>query len=529
MKITGDEVSVFIDSYNETIPYPRKVARKSHKIFRKSSRRRFESVDRTWGLPLQGIATWALGKNLCVNFDTMREKHGDIFTVGLLHKNLVVLSNWELVRDIFERNEISGRPEGIISRKLAFGRMGIAAAEGSFWQDNRRFTVRILKDFGFGKREVMNSMIQDAALTLCRFLGENQHKPQDLGPRLNLAIINIIWRMIADKQLSHDDAKMQDIMIKIEEVFNDANHLRFFDLFPFLVYLWPPALRACRRMDRSVTTLSKIFSEEIKDHKKNLSLSEDPKDFIDAYLTEMARQKARGEINPNFSEFELQVIISDLFIAGSETTTNTIRWCVLFLLCHPEIQEKLQAEVDSVVGPDRLPSLDDRDRMQYTQAFMMEVLRLGVMLPVGAPHAATEDTEVAGFLFPKGTIVFANVWACHMDPKFWPDPGKFDPGRFLNPDGTLKTKVPSYFPFSLGKRQCPGESVALMEIFLFMAIFMQKFTFRTTIGLPHPKPESVPSLPLNHPQPFQFLVGERKLWNKSDSLFIVPDPPTSNW
>ncbi|CAG0879146.1 unnamed protein product [Darwinula stevensoni] len=73
----------------------------------------------------------------------------------------------------------------------------------------------------------------------------------------------------------------------------------------------------------------------------------------------------------------------------------------------------------------------------------------------------------------------ANVWACHMDPKFWPDPGKFQPGRFLNPDGTVKT-LPSYFPFSLGKRQCPGESMSHMEIFLFLAIFMQKFTFRTT-------------------------------------------------
>ncbi|CAG0908840.1 unnamed protein product, partial [Darwinula stevensoni] len=104
--------------------------------------------------------------------------------------------------------------------------------------------------------------------------------------------------------------------------------------------------------------------EEVEEHKKNLSSFGSSKDYIDAYLTEMEQQKSRGEINPNFSEFQLRVNISDLFLAGSETTSNTIRWCVLFLLCHPEIQEKLQAEVDDVVGRDRLPSLNDRDRRQ---------------------------------------------------------------------------------------------------------------------------------------------------------------------
>ncbi|CAG0906622.1 unnamed protein product [Darwinula stevensoni] len=149
--------------------------------------------------------------------------------------------------------------------------------------------------------------------------------------------------------------------------------------------------------------------------------------------------------------------------------------------------------------------------MPYTEAFIMEAQRLGNVVPLGVGHAATHDLEFAGYRFPKVGMMFqANVWSCHMDPKFWPDPEKFDPGRFLNSDGSLKTKVPSFLPFVLGKRQCLGESLARMELFLFLAIFMQIFTFRTTTGSALLKAEDVDNFIVNSPKHFQFLLEERK-------------------
>ncbi|CAG0879152.1 unnamed protein product [Darwinula stevensoni] len=463
-----------------------------------------------WGVPFLGSVPFLGAKYPYYKMEAWRKKYGEIFTISLFHKEIVILNDWELVRDYFGRLEVSGRPDNLIVRQITSGNMGIISAQGSLWQENRRFTMRILKDFGFGKREAMDSMIQDSAIGLCQHLKENQRRPQDLGPRLNLAVLNIIWKMTADKQFSHDDARMQDFMNRLKEVLSDSGIVGNFQWVPLFVYLWPPALRASRLIDHNMAAIAKIFSNELKEHQKSLASSGQPKDFIDSYLTEMAQQKERGEINPNFSEFELRVIISDLFIAGSETTANTIRWCVLFLLCHPEIQEKLQAEVDNVVGPDRLPSLNDRDRLPYTQAFIMEVQRLANLVPFGVPHVATEDVEIGGYFFPKGTAFMANLYSCHMNPKFWPDPEKFDPGRFLNPDGSLRTKVPSFLPFVLGKRQCLGESLALMELILFVTIFMQKFTFRTTTGRLHPKAEAVGDFIVNPPKPFQFIVEERK-------------------
>ncbi|CAG0902836.1 unnamed protein product [Darwinula stevensoni] len=486
-----------------------------------------------WGVPLLGSAPFLDGGQPYA-LDALRKKYGDIYTLGVLSKDLVILGNWELIREIFGRAEFSGRTEVAVSRQIFFGKnaiaghkiriSGIAFSSGSLWQENRRFTIRVLKDFGFGKKAAMDSMIQDAAVDLCKFLIENRQEPQDLGPRLNLAILNIIWKMTAgsrtNKQFSHDDAKMQDFMNRIMGVFMDSDILRHLQWTPLLAFLWPPSFLASRRIARNMAAIRKTFSREnniqalfpkneVEEHKRKLPLAGGSNDYIDAYLTEMAQQKARGEVNPNFSEFQLEANISDLFIAGSETTSNTIRWCVLFLLCHPEIQEKLQAEVDNVVGRDRLPSLDDRHRMPYTEAFIMETHRLASLVPYALPHEAIEDAEVAGFLIPKGTTFLANVWSCHMDPNFWPDPEKFDPGRFLNPDGSVKTKVPSFLPFSLGKRQCLGESLAQMELFLFVTIFMQKLTFRTTTGRPYPKADGSRNTLINQPKPFVFLVEER--------------------
>ncbi|CAG0896475.1 unnamed protein product [Darwinula stevensoni] len=254
-----------------------------------------------WGVPFLGSAPSLLGGHIYKRLDSMRKKHGDIFTIGLFHKELVILSNWELVRDFFGRMEVSGRPDAMIFRQISYGNNGIVCSEGSLWQENRRFTMRVLRDFGFGKMDALDSMIQDSALDLCRYFKENQRELQDLGPRLNLAILNIIWKMTADKQFSHDDQDMQDFMNQCMEVVSDSSILGPFQLVPALVYLWPPALRASRRIDRNMAAISKRFLEEVEEHKRNLSSSGVSKDYIDAYLTEMEQQKSRGEINPNFS------------------------------------------------------------------------------------------------------------------------------------------------------------------------------------------------------------------------------------
>ncbi|XP_077557859.1 cytochrome P450 1A1-like [Haemaphysalis longicornis] len=140
------------------------------------------------------------------------------------------------------------------------------------------------------------------------------------------------------------------------------------------------------------------------------------------------------------------------------------------------LQAALQREIDSVVGRDRLPSWPDHVRMPLTMATIWEMYRWKACTPFGLPRGAAEDTTIGGYHVPKGSVVVANYWAVHMSPKLWKDPENFDPSRFLKPDGSATTTRPEHIiAFSIGKRMCPGESLAMVEIFLILTMLLQKF------------------------------------------------------
>ncbi|CAG0905804.1 unnamed protein product, partial [Darwinula stevensoni] len=196
-----------------------------------------------WGIPILGYAPFIHGDYELKTLTAMRKKHGDILTMSIFQKEVVVLSDWELVRDFFGRLEVSGRPDLPLLRPDS-GELGLAFSQGRSWQENRRLTVRIFKNFGFGNEEALDSIIQDSVLNLCQFLKENQHKSQELGPHLNIAVLNIIWKIIAGRQFPQGDATMQGIVNKYNQVLADSRVLDGFHPAPNLVYLWPPALRA---------------------------------------------------------------------------------------------------------------------------------------------------------------------------------------------------------------------------------------------------------------------------------------------
>ncbi len=120
------------------------------------------------------------------------------------------------------------------------------------------------------------------------------------------------------------------------------------------------------------------------------------------------------------------------------------------MIAYPDIQRKIQDEIDSVVGRNRLPNISDREHLPYTEATMMEIQRIGSVAPLAVPHYASEDTALLGYNIPKGTIVLGNIWAVHYDPKKWKDPESFCPDRFLN-NGVLIDQPEQYLPFSVGK------------------------------------------------------------------------------
>lgn len=228
---------------------------------------------------------------------------------------------------------------------------------------------------------------------------------------------------------------------------------------------------------RNWEKLKLFVSRMVDSHRKDWNPAE-PRDFIDAFLTEMTKNPDKTATS--FNEENLICSTLDLFFAGTETTTDTLRWALLFMALYPEVQEKVQAEIDRVIGHDRQPSTDDRESMPYTNAVIHEVLRMGNVNPLNVPREVTADSTLAGYHLPKGTMVLTNLTALHRDPKEWDTPETFNPEHFLE-NGMFK-KRESFLPFSVGKRACLGEQLARSELFIVFTALMQKFIFKPPIN-----------------------------------------------
>ncbi|XP_053161500.1 steroid 17-alpha-hydroxylase/17,20 lyase isoform X2 [Hemicordylus capensis] len=177
-----------------------------------------------------------------------------------------------------------------------------------------------------------------------------------------------------------------------------------------------------------------------------------------------------------------------------------------------KVQQKIQDELDQKVGYNRNPQLSDRLHMTYLEATISEVLRIRPVSPLLIPHEALEDTSIGEYDIPKGARIVINLWSIHHDEKEWDKPGEFNPGRFLDESGNhIYSPSPSYLPFGAGVRVCMGEVLAKMELFLFMAWILQRFTLSIPEGHTLPEPEGKFGVVLQVPN-FKVKATLRKAW-----------------
>jgi len=246
-------------------------------------------------------------------------------------------------------------------------------------------------------------------------------------------------------------------------------------------------------MNNTVTKIAEaVVTEHLEVYDENIS-----RDFIDVYLHALNKSSSEDSGFYGKEGFQnLNVLLRDLIGAGTETTSTTLLWALLFMTKYPEVQKKLHKEIDLVLGKNRQPSRDDRPRMPYLEAFTNEVHRKSSILPMSVYHKVVKDCEFGGFFFEKDTVVYANIYDAHHDKEFWGDPEKFRPERFLDPNGTKVVPKQALMPFSTGKRVCLGETMAKDSLFYFLCGLLQNFTFEldpssASVDIDTPKPNFV--------------------------------------
>ncbi|NXW66024.1 CP2J6 protein, partial [Eurystomus gularis] len=408
----------------------------------------------------------------------MAKIHGNVFTLWLSNGPVVVLQGFQAVKEglTVHAEDVAGRPLNKTFQIFTRGN-GVMFSNGHLWKQQRRFGLATMRKMGVGKKD-QEHQLQEEACHLVEHLQRANGKPLDPAMPIVLSVSNVISALIFGHRFSKDDENFHRMMESFDTVTAFVNSASFFvyEMFPWLASRFLPTLKQSMASRNFVDAL---LAKELESHKEKRKPDEN-KDFIDYYLDEI--DKTKGDADATYDEENLMQIIFDLFVAGTETTASTLRWALLYMVVYPGVQEKVQKELDAVLGSSHLICYEDRKKLPYTNAVVHEIQRYCGVLLVALPRVSLKDTQVLGFPVPKNTTILANIDSVLTDPEKWETPDQFNPGHFLDKDGNFVSRE-AFLPFSIGHRVCMGELLARMELFIVFSTLLQAFRFTLPEGV----------------------------------------------
>ncbi|XP_047651419.1 steroid 21-hydroxylase isoform X1 [Phacochoerus africanus] len=426
------------------------------------------------------------------------------------------------------------RPQPLLTDKLASQHCpDISLGDYSlFWKAHKKLTRSALL---LGVRSSMEPWVEQLTQEFCERMRAQAGAPVTIQKEFSVLTCSIIcYLTFGDKE----DTLVHALHDCVQDLMKTWEHwsIQILDMVPFLRVRrqspgpqgpgreggggekgsFPAATRSCslpqffpspglRRLKQAIENRDHLVEKQLRRHKESMVAGQ-WRDMLDYMLQEAGRQRVE-EGQGQLLEGHVHMSVVDLFIGGTETTANTLSWAVVYLLHHPEIQWRLQEELDRELGPraagSRVP-YKDRARLPLLNATIAEVLRLRPVVPLALPHRATRPSSIFGYDIPEGTVVIPNLQGAHLDETVWEQPHEFRPDRFLAPGAH-----PSALAFGCGARVCLGEPLARLELFVVLVQLLQAFTLLPPEGaLPslQPHPHSGINLKV---QPFQVRLQPR--------------------
>ncbi|KAK7132740.1 hypothetical protein R3I93_019090 [Phoxinus phoxinus] len=405
-------------------------------------------------------------------------QYGEMSTLYLGRKPVIVLNTVQVAKEALVQEAFSGRPAMPLIDWLTNGLGIIMVTFGHSWRQQRRFALHTLRNFGLGKKSVEDRVIEESRYLISEML-KAEGKSMNPQHALQNAVSNIICSIVFGDRFDYDDKRFSHLLKILNENFILAGSPagQFFNLVPFIKHFPGPH----QKVKQNANELVGFIRKQVEEHKETLD-PDSPRDFIDAYLLEIEKQKSNED--STFHEENLVMSTADLFLAGTDTTSTTIRWGLISLIQNPDVQERCHEEIVRVLGYDRLPSMDDRDQLPYTYATVHEIQRYANIVPMGVIHETIYPTKLRGYDIPQGTMILTNLSAIFSNKEHWKHPDSFNPENFLDENGHF-SKPECFIPFSLGPRVCLGETLARTELFLYITSLLQRIHFSWP---PEPQP-----------------------------------------
>ncbi|KAI0770514.1 cytochrome P450 [Fomes fomentarius] len=401
-------------------------------------------------------------------YGQLQKKYGYIMLFQAMGQRLVIISNLETALELLEKRSAiySSRPRLVLYDLCGWGSWALPVMPyGQRWRILRRTFWQHFRPAVINK---WNVPLENGArgLLIC-LLDSPESLIESIRFSLGTALVTMTYGTLQSRDETQKIIAELDEAMSSLELFAGGAHL--LEFFPILarIPLWLPGTAFLRRIAGYPGILAAIRERHWANAKAAVCRGNATSSMAAAMIEDISRlegDKAAAH------EEACKSTIAVTYTAGIDTSLASLSAFFVAMSLYPAVQKKAQAELDAIVGPQRLPQHADRELLPYVGAIVKEVLRWHVGGPLGMPHLSTSDGEYDGYLIPKDSILLVNVWSISRDPKRYPDPEKFIPERYLkdnmlNPDAV----DPGIFAFGFGPRICPARHFADAALFIYIA------------------------------------------------------------
>lgn len=469
---SGEELKMRVDKMNEyvSIVVTFSVVFLFFKLVFQWKRQR--SPPGPWGFPVLGHLP-LIGDNILKTLMTWFEIYGEVYSIRMGKWPTVVISGNAIKQALSSKeDEFSGRPNFLSFQKIGDGRSIVSGDFCPRYVMQKKMATSVLRMFTSVRgTSQINDLVSAEAINLVNdFLS---HGNCDFNPMeiLRLSTANIIYQVCYGRGLSLKDDNDFANLIKNVDDFN-----RFFkagnaiDVLPWLRFIMRKDIASFYNI---LETSDKIRLKKIQEHEETFE-ADNIRDCTDGVIAAKRQYYEGSKGDRALEEHDFHVVLGDFTGAGFDTTTAAMCWLIFYVASLKDLQDELRSELERVIG-DRSPSVKDKENLPLTEATILEALRVGNVGGFGVPHKTMKDINFMGFDIAAGTVVFVNLQSLNFDPEIWQDPTTFNPKRFLDDAGNLdRSKADQLVSFGIGRRRCPGENLARLELFLYFTNIIQK-------------------------------------------------------
>ncbi|PRQ18082.1 putative cytochrome P450 [Rosa chinensis] len=431
-------------------------------------------------LPLVGNLL-SLDPELHSYFAGLAHTYGPIYKLRLGTKLCIVVTSPSVAREVLKDHDVTfaNRDVPAAGRAASYGGSDIVwTPYGPEWRMLRK--VCVLKMLSNTTLDSVHELRRNQVRRTVGFFYGRVGSPVDVGEQMFLTVMNVITNMLWGRTVQDDGsglgAEFRQVVGEMTELLAKPN---VSDFYPGLARF--DLQGVFKQMEGLGKRFDAIF-ERVIDQRLRMEREGAKEEGSKDFLTFLLRLKEEGDSKTPFTMTHLKALLMDMVVGGTDTSSNTIEFAMSEVMNKPEVLQKVQQELEAVVGKNCIVEESHIHKLPYLYAVMKETLRLHPVLPLLVPHCPSETCTVGGYTIPKGSRIFVNVWAIHRDPSSWENPLEFDPARFLDSKWDYSGSDFKYFPFGSGRRICAGIAMAERMVMHSLATLLHSFDWKLPQG-----------------------------------------------